>query len=160
MVLMAVAWPAAASAADKPTGCTVKISGGLEQSFACRAELKKLNAWIFEIGGKSGLPFDFGGILTFAGEPKAGQTYELKDLENASQSVRDKHDKEGNSWSASASKSIPKFGPKKIPDPVGSLTLKLTAVGPEPAVHGTLTVTLKPETFNKNKQDVVMSFEF
>lgn len=159
-VFSMAAFPAAATAGDNPTGCTVKITGGLEQTFACRAELKKQNGWIFEIGGKSGLPFDFGGTLTFAGEPKAGQSYELKDFDNASQSVRDKHDKEGNSWSASAAKKPSKFGPRTLPPPVGSLTLKLTAVGPEPAVHGTLTVTLKPDAFNKNKADVTMSFEF
>jgi hypothetical protein len=38
--------------------------------------------------------------------------------------------------------------------------LKLTAIGPAAAVHGTLTATLKPDTFNKNTKDVVLNFEF
>jgi hypothetical protein len=157
-VLPAVALPAAAD--NQPGGCTVKITGGLEQTFACTAELSNLNGWTLVVGGKSSLPYDFGGMLTFEGDPKVGKVYTLGDLDSAMQMVRDKHDKEGNSWSASASKKPSPWGDKKIPPPVGSLTLKLTAVGPAPAVHGTLTVTLKPDTFNKNTKDVVLSFEF
>jgi hypothetical protein len=150
-----------AAAATQPGGCTLKITGGLEQTFACTAELQNLNGWILIVGGKSSLPYDFGGTLTFEGDPKVGTVYTLGDLGNVSQMVRDKHDKEGNSWSASASKKPSLGGDRKIPRPVGSLTLKLTAIGPAaPAVHGTLTATLKPDTFNKNTKDVVLTFEF
>jgi hypothetical protein len=157
-VLPAVALPAAAE--TQLGGCTVKITGGLEQTFACKAELQNLNGWTLLIGGKSGLPYDFGGILRFKGDPEVGKVYTLGDLDSASQMARDKHDKEGNSWSASASTKPSAGGDRKIPRPVGSLTLKLTAVGPAPAVHGTLTATLKPDMFNKNTKDVVLSFEF
>ena len=158
-VLAVVALPAAAQ--DKPGGCTVKITGGLQQSFACSVELRNLNGWTLVIGGKSSLPYDFGGVLRFEGDPQVGKTYTLGDLDSASQMARDKHDEGPDSWSASASKKPSAFSrDKKIPTPVGSLTLKLTAIGPEPAVHGTLTVTLKPDTFNKNTKDVVLSFQF
>jgi len=56
-VLAVVALPAAAQ--DKPGGCTVKITGGLQQSFACSVELRNLNGWPLVIGGKSSLPYDF-----------------------------------------------------------------------------------------------------
>ena len=157
-VLLAIASAAAGQA--KSGTCTVKITGGLEQSFECSAELRNMNGWVLNIGGKSSLPFDFGGLITFGGQPQAGKTYNLQDLEGVTQMVRDKHDKEGNGWSASASKKPSQFGPKTIPAPIGSMTLKLTSMGPEPVVHGTLTVTLKPDMLNKNKKDVITTYEF
>jgi hypothetical protein len=157
-VLAAVVLPAAAQ--TKPGGCTVRMTGGLEQTFACRAELQHLTGWFLVVGGSSSLPYDFGGTLTFEGDPRVGTIYTLGDLASGSQMARDKHDKEANSWTASASKKPSFGGNRQIPPTVGSLTLKLTAIGPAAAVPGTLTATLKPDTFNKNTKDVVLNFEF
>lgn len=70
------------------------------------------------------------------------KVYSVNDVDNVSLMVRDKHDKDGNTFDATASKKIPKFGPKKLSPPVGAITLKITAMGPEPVVHGTLNATL------------------
>lgn len=49
------------TAAAKDDGsCKVKITGGVEREFICRAELRDLNGWILVLGGSSSLPVDFG----------------------------------------------------------------------------------------------------
>jgi hypothetical protein len=152
-------WSLSAEAKDEGT-CTVKISGGMERAFACSAELRDLNGWRLVIGGSSSLPVDFGGIISFEGAPVANKAYGITDLDSVTLDVRDKHDKDGNVWDANASKKPPRFGPRKVSPPRGTVTLKITSSGPEPTVHGALEATLKPTTFNKNKKDVVLSFEF
>lgn len=151
--------PAVIATAKDEGSCTVKITGGLEKSFACRAELQNLNGWILVLGGSSSLPVDFGGTVSFEGQPVLNKIYTINDVDSVSLMARDKHDKDGNSFSATASTKPPMFGPKLSP-PVGAMALKITSVGPKSIVHGTLESTLKPDMLNKEKKDVVLSFEF
>ena len=161
LVVFAFALVPAVVASPKDEGaCKVKITGGMEKAFTCTAELRDLNGWRLVIGGSSSLPVDFGGIVSFERQPATAKIYTINDVESVSLLVNDKHDKDGNTFSATASKKPPMFGPKKVSPPVGTMTLKITSAGPEPVVHGTLEATLKPGTFNKEKKDVVLSFEF
>lgn len=145
-----------------PPDCKAKLTGAVEQEFPCKAELRFLNgAWRLNVDLGPSRPWDLGALVNFgAGKPEVGKVYTMKDVEDVSVDGRDKHDKESNSWTALARKKPSQFGPRTIPPPKGSATAKFTAVGAEPEVHGTVTSTMKPDTFNKNKKDLEVTFTF
>lgn len=145
-----------------PSSCKAKLTGAAEREFPCYAELRFVNgAWSLNVDLGPGQPWDLGALFDLgAGKPEVGRLYAMKDVESVSVDGRDKHDKDSNSWTALARKKPARLGPKTVQPPRGSATVKLTAVGAEPEVHGTVTGTMKADTFNKNTKDLEVTFTF
>ena len=156
--------PLAALAKGETGSCKTSFSGGIEQpekAYGCRPELRKLGgAWRLIINYAKELPVELALVVAFEAQPVAKKTHALATVENLTLLASVKHDKSGDSWSASASKKPSKLGPRKKSPPLGSLTLTFSTVGPEPAAHGSLEATLKPSLMNKNKKDVVLKVTF